>query len=123
MRVTIDQRYIWQGFANDTGNWQSACRIRAFMPHPEQIFVVLSDGDGVGEGTSVSNCAANLLPRIAKEFGLDPAITVWLHHYQSHDGKVTISQINPSISDQGRRVAHWEPVEKAKAEQWIGARF
>ena len=123
MGVTIDQRYVWQGFANDTGNWQSACRLRVFTPHPEQVFVVLSDGAGDGEGTSISNCAEHLLPRIAKEFNLNPAITVWLHHYQGCGGEVTISQINLSISDQGRRMAHWEPVQKKKAEQWIGVRF
>ena len=123
MRVTIDQRYVWQGFANDTGNWQSACRLRIYKPHPEQVFVVLSDGIGTGEGTAISNCATHLLPRIAKEFDLNPAITVWFHHYQDWDGEVTISQITLSLNGQCGRVAHWEPVEKEKAEQWIGAKF
>ncbi len=125
MTQLIDQEYVWHGFANGMGSWESSCRLRIFHPHPEQIVVVLSD-DPKSEGTLIANCAEHLLPKIAREFGLDPKISVWVHHQPQHSeaaGDVETSQVSLSISNSGSIRPLWSFVEKAAVESWICSRL
>lgn len=121
MTQIVDRKYIWRGFANGTGDWESFCRLRIYQPHPEQIVVVLSD-DPESEGTSIANCAEYLLPKIAREFGLDSKISAWVHHQPQHSeaaGDVETSQVSLSISNSGSVQPLWSFVKKAKVENWI----
>ena len=119
---TVSQKYYWLGFADGRGNWQSSCQIRIFKLHPEQVFVVL-EGSPDCEGTSVTNCVEHLLPKIAKEFALDPIITVWLHLEHGYDKNPILSRVTLSIDPNGRRRACWAYVEMAQVEGWIGGKL
>lgn len=118
--LVIDQRYIWQGHANGVGTWESSCRLRIFKPHPEQVFVVLTNSIMNDEGTTVCNCAENLLPKIAVEFALEPLITIWLYHCIYADEPSSVSLITLTLGQDGRRQVNWSHVPQEQAESWIG---
>jgi hypothetical protein len=118
-RPTVDQTYRWRGYANGAGDWVSSCRLRIYTPHPEQVFVVL-DGSPDNEGTTVTNCAEYLLPLLAKEFDLDPVITVWLHLEHGYDSNPVVSQMTLTLDSNCRRQVCWSDVPMSRVEVWLG---
>jgi hypothetical protein len=76
-RILHYKAYPWQGFT-------SACRVRIFLAQP--TLPELHSGVIVTElpensGTSVTNAAETIATLVVRQYGLDPAHTVWVEHY------------------------------------------
>lgn len=122
MPSLVDQDYIWKGFGNGLGNWDSRCRIRIFQPHPEQQVVIASDL-GIDASTSITSCADGLATLVVEDFDLDPVLVLWIEHYpylRQIDPPAEFSRVEFEWNGRQAAFARWAPISQQEAEALCG---
>lgn len=136
-----DEIFKWQGFANGFGKWESKCRLRLY--EHEGLDVVVATEIPENEGTSITNCAENLMGLVSAEFDMDMQKMVWIEHYPakfkvSPDGRSEFEEreetydltlvdllikqhpMNPKLSLAYAKSPRWKRIAKAHAESLCG---
>jgi hypothetical protein len=121
-----DDRYTWKGFGkpSDFGNlrsWDSFCRLRIYDMGIGLSLIILSANLAEDTGTTITNCAENILPLIARQFQIEnPQSAVWV------DDSGTLSQIfcRWIYDDRKKTFAasnpYWKHLGKDELERMLG---
>lgn len=87
--VTYSAIYTWKGFGTDREQrkpniWDSFCHLIIAREHKTDASWIIMIDQGEDSGTSITNCAEYLVPRICEEFALKPselrAFEILPHH-------------------------------------------
>jgi hypothetical protein len=129
----VDVIAIWKGHGyEDRPNalWDSKARVRIWRGYNDSpTFVVMSDLDEEGTGTSITNSSPGLATKIRREFGLKGAI-IGFEHYPRHNQserflnlsglKEEVSQVSYEVNNRKYCKSRWVYVHRETAESLIG---
>lgn len=122
----VSRRYTWvilsavEQDTETTPERQGTCDLVILKPHPEAAVVLLSSNMQAYEEIQVRRCATLLLPKICKEFDLNPQITFWYCAKLYPDREVEYSQIHLYLDAHGAVHAYFSRVDRSRICKLLG---
>lgn len=133
--LLIDQILKWRGFGEEAtrgfhnGSWESRCRLRIYR-RGEQCIIIFTEsredeGAYLNPGTSITNSSQNIATMVVRDFGLLPATTVWIEHYEAGHGiEETFDRVKYVWDGLiAKTQPRWSHLGRDAAEQLVGARL
>lgn len=125
--------FTWKGFASFkeqeyADKWDSFCQLIIAQDDDTRIKWVIAIDQGWQTGTTITNCAAFLVPLVCSTFDLDIGFIRWIEVYKHSDettiDEVVIKDVVQEYHNQPKIVFVWKPCKgeiRSAAERIIEA--